>query len=314
MSNTAEKFFENQSDYFIGTGVGKTVVCTRFPPQSFALQVSGIGSAADGWDVVLEGSLDNIHWTTILTSSGALITTPIAWDNAAILGDTASTPFTTAPFPVSGSNIAVFLCLTFISPASPTVTYAGQPMTLIASVTNGVPISAYVLYNAPAGAGVFDITSVGSATRILASSYNGVLGQDTFVTDTTNLGNAPVTIPITTTRPNDWLIALANGSTPWSSDGTVRLSSNGEYGSIADKGPIVSAGATSIQIEQDGQGPFYHNSVAVVAFSPFSAAAPQDGEVFWTRASLFPVLYFRARCVSLTLGPAAAIEATILGV
>ena len=305
--------FYTRVDTFTTVTAGVTVDAHLAPVKTFALQVSGVGAPAAAWDVVLEGSLDNVHWTTILTSSGALITLPIAYDNSANLGDTSSTPYTTAPFTVSGSDIAVFLCLCFNSPAAPTVTYAGQPMTLIASVNNGVPISAYVLYNAPAGTDVFDITSGGAATRIFASSYNGVLGTDTFVTDTTNLGNAFVTIPITTTIPGDWLIALANGSSPWNSDGTVRVVSGGEYGSIADKGPIVSAGATDIQIEQIGQGPFYQNSVVVVAFSPFIAAAPEDGEVFWTGAPLFPILYFRSRVVSLSLGPATGLAVTILG-
>ena len=303
-----------QNDTFSSVSTGTVVNASAKPPRSFSLQVTGVGGIPNEWNVVLEGSLNGTDWTTLLTSSGALISFPIHYDNSANLGDTSSTPYTTAPFTISGDNIALFLCLCFNSPAAPAVNYGGLPMTLIASVNNGVPISVYVLYNAPAGSDVFNITGSGSATRMFASSYNGVLMQDAFVTDTTNLGNAPVVIPITTVVVNEWLVALANGSNPWHSDGTVRVASSGEYGSIADKGPIILAGPTSISIEQDGQGPSYQNSVVVVALEPFLQTAPQNGQVFSSGAVSTPVSFFRTRVVSLNLGPASAISVHVLGV
>jgi hypothetical protein len=61
------KAFKTRSDTFAATGNGTTVDASANPLKHFGLQVKGTGAAATAWTVVLEGSLDNANWTTILT-------------------------------------------------------------------------------------------------------------------------------------------------------------------------------------------------------------------------------------------------------
>jgi hypothetical protein len=56
------------TDTFTAPGTGTTFDCSAAPLKNFALQVSGTGAVATLWTVLLEGSIDNSNFTTILTN------------------------------------------------------------------------------------------------------------------------------------------------------------------------------------------------------------------------------------------------------
>lgn len=70
--------FKTTSDTFTTTANGTTVDCTAQPVKQFSLQVTKTGTVTS-WDVRLEGSLDGVTFTTILThtnvSPGDTLTT-----------------------------------------------------------------------------------------------------------------------------------------------------------------------------------------------------------------------------------------------
>lgn len=61
------KEFNTRSDTFTGTTSGVTVDVSSKPLQSFAIAVKGTGASATTWDIRLEGSLDNVNFSTILS-------------------------------------------------------------------------------------------------------------------------------------------------------------------------------------------------------------------------------------------------------
>lgn len=63
--------FSTRSDAYTTAANGTTVDCSTKPVRRFALQVKGTGAAATAWNVVLEGSLNNAQFTTILEHSNA---------------------------------------------------------------------------------------------------------------------------------------------------------------------------------------------------------------------------------------------------
>jgi hypothetical protein len=64
---TSTPAFATRSDTYTTTSSGTTVDTHTSPLTSFAIQVKGTGASATSWNVVLEGSLDNAEFTTILT-------------------------------------------------------------------------------------------------------------------------------------------------------------------------------------------------------------------------------------------------------
>lgn len=56
-----------RSDTFTAAANGTTVTTSTYIAKSFAIQVTGTAAAADAWNVVLEGSFDNVTFSTILT-------------------------------------------------------------------------------------------------------------------------------------------------------------------------------------------------------------------------------------------------------
>ena len=66
-SRTVVELYANRSDTFTTTGNGTTVDASTRPMRSFGIQVTGTGATATAWTVVVEGSLDNTTFTTILT-------------------------------------------------------------------------------------------------------------------------------------------------------------------------------------------------------------------------------------------------------
>lgn len=63
--------FGTRSDTYTTAANGTTVDVSARPVRRFALQVKGTGAAATAWNVVLEGSLNNTQFTTILEHSNA---------------------------------------------------------------------------------------------------------------------------------------------------------------------------------------------------------------------------------------------------
>lgn len=59
-------------DTFIVAGNGTVIDCSNAPFSSFAVQVKGTGAAATLWTAVLEGTLDMVNYTTILTHTQAI--------------------------------------------------------------------------------------------------------------------------------------------------------------------------------------------------------------------------------------------------
>jgi len=58
---------ETRTDSFTVAGAGQTVDTSLRPLSVFSLTVDQIGGVPVSWNIVLEGSLDGISWTTILT-------------------------------------------------------------------------------------------------------------------------------------------------------------------------------------------------------------------------------------------------------
>lgn len=63
--------FGTRSDTYTTAANGTTVDVSTRPVRRFALQVKGTGAAATAWNVVLEGSLNNSQFATILEHSNA---------------------------------------------------------------------------------------------------------------------------------------------------------------------------------------------------------------------------------------------------
>lgn len=57
---------QSRSDTFTTTGAGTTVDCSSSPKKFFTIQATATG-AVTSWSIVLEGSLDNVTFTTLLT-------------------------------------------------------------------------------------------------------------------------------------------------------------------------------------------------------------------------------------------------------
>lgn len=63
--------FGTRSDTYTVAANGTTVDMSARPCRRFALQVKGTGAAATAWNVVIEGSLNNAQFTTILEHNSA---------------------------------------------------------------------------------------------------------------------------------------------------------------------------------------------------------------------------------------------------
>lgn len=56
-----------RQDTYTGTGAGTIISLTDNPTKVHAIQVKGTGAAATSWTVLLEGSLDGVNFSTVLT-------------------------------------------------------------------------------------------------------------------------------------------------------------------------------------------------------------------------------------------------------
>jgi hypothetical protein len=65
-TSVATPNFKTRSDTYVAAGNGTTVDVSAAPVKIFSIEVKGTGASATSWQVVLEGSLDNVNFTTIL--------------------------------------------------------------------------------------------------------------------------------------------------------------------------------------------------------------------------------------------------------
>ena|ERR1700719_802221 len=56
-----------RSDTYTTAATGTTVNVSTTSAKTFSIHIKGTGAAATLWNVVLEGSLDNVNFTTVLT-------------------------------------------------------------------------------------------------------------------------------------------------------------------------------------------------------------------------------------------------------
>ena len=61
------QYFRTRSDTFTAAGNGATVSILDFPSKSFSISVKRTDASATAWSVVLEGSLNAVEFSTILT-------------------------------------------------------------------------------------------------------------------------------------------------------------------------------------------------------------------------------------------------------
>lgn len=60
------------SETFTASGDGTTVNYSHNPVQSYSVSVKGTGASADAWTVLVQVSLDDANWTTILTHDASI--------------------------------------------------------------------------------------------------------------------------------------------------------------------------------------------------------------------------------------------------
>lgn len=60
-----------ESDTFTATGNGRIFTFSERPVKYYSLQVTGTGAAATAWSVVIEGSVNELTFQTILTHATA---------------------------------------------------------------------------------------------------------------------------------------------------------------------------------------------------------------------------------------------------
>lgn len=81
---TATPSFGTRSDTYTTVATGTTVNQSTAPVRTFGIAVKGTGSAATSWTVVLEASLDNANFTTILTHKTNVGDGQIFWSGAVL--------------------------------------------------------------------------------------------------------------------------------------------------------------------------------------------------------------------------------------
>lgn len=55
-----------RTDNYTAAGAGTTINVSSSPLRTFSIQVTGIGATATSWDVLLEGSLNGVNFTTLM--------------------------------------------------------------------------------------------------------------------------------------------------------------------------------------------------------------------------------------------------------
>ena len=75
--------FNKRLDIFTGTGTGAVLDLSKAPLKNFALQVTATGALPPMWTVVIEGSLDSVKYSTILTHTNVTGDGAVLWATAA---------------------------------------------------------------------------------------------------------------------------------------------------------------------------------------------------------------------------------------
>lgn len=63
--------YSTRSDTYTAVANGTTIDCSTNPLKHFSIQVVGTGAAPTSWDIVIEGSLNNVNFTTIVAHATA---------------------------------------------------------------------------------------------------------------------------------------------------------------------------------------------------------------------------------------------------
>jgi len=74
--------FATRSDTYTVAASGTTVNKSAAPVTAFAVQVKGTGAAPTSWTVVLEASLDNVNFSTVLTHKTSTGDGAVMWSGS----------------------------------------------------------------------------------------------------------------------------------------------------------------------------------------------------------------------------------------
>lgn len=191
---------------------------------------------------------------------GFVASVAIAFDNSLTTSQTSGTTNLTYAFNAdpggTGTNKMLFVGVT-AALVTPTVTYNGTSMTLLASVVYNFGVQEGYLYGlvAPASGSNNVSITVGTATAIVSTavSYTGVKQIITPDASTTSSGSGATsgaTLTLTTVADNCWTIMYvrgAGGSVIAAGSGTTLRNSGTTTNNFLDSnGPITPPGSTSL--------------------------------------------------------------------
>jgi len=182
----------------------------------------------------------------------------IAFDNASsVNAGTGVTSLTYSLTVGSGTNRLLFVGVRILSLTTPTVTYAGASMTLVASATFNFGADECYLFAlvAPTSGANNVVVTVSTSASIssAASSYTGALQSVTMDNSTTNnTAGTTATLTLTTVADNCWTVAFSGGGSGTSISagaGSTLRSNTGQASGILDSNaPITPPGSTSMVI------------------------------------------------------------------
>jgi hypothetical protein len=203
----------------------------------------------------------------------------IAVDNRADLGASSTGTLTTA-FTTAGANRIIFVGCETAADILTGITYAGTSLTRVDAETTVRALYLYALINPTIGANNVVVSSTpGTNIHCGALSYTGVSqsGQPYVHTNNTASGlasGASISVSLTTTTANDWMVAswTNNVSCSWNgTNGNPFIIDPGPF-AISDIGPIASPGSTAFTAQVTGCGT-YNAGVAIGAITAAAAGA-----------------------------------------
>ncbi len=166
----------------------------------------------------------------------------------------------------TGSDLILFVSLTWSSTDTPTVTYDGVSMTGITSYSTTYTTAVYYLIAPPTGSHTISITFTNSETSIagVASSYTSV-NQTSPISNSASAENV-VSVNVTATLEGSWLLGIGgaslSGGQSWTAGTGFTIRNQQISGSYAvaleDSNGIVSTGSETITINPSiGGGSFF---------------------------------------------------------
>jgi len=81
---TVTSGFVTRSDTFTSSGAGVAAMIPNTPAKSYGVQVTGTLTAANNWDVSLQGSLDGVSFSEILNHKKSIGNGEILWSGSAL--------------------------------------------------------------------------------------------------------------------------------------------------------------------------------------------------------------------------------------